>query len=780
MFSAKSIAEAPPQLRQAMEQVAGRAETLAKDKTKEAIPPPFRKRVTRTVKELDWDPKTYTEGKESRDERNRKRTIKVFGMEQLGLDEYQKLMREIDSMTGSAELDKIVRKRIKEVKERLENERLAREAEAKRKTRSQTEVAGTSKDPAPPVPETGSPRKRKRQDETGCKETGGKAPKKTEPEQKKAKKSEVSEQKQTAGKRPKTKTMTTTTTTSKTPRAPQHVDDEDYELDVRTGKFVQKVRKEKAGAIEKTVDTGDASGNRKKKKTVTFTEEEANDDDLEIIDDEDLDKDYEPGEDDYNDDEDDENHQARDEDLDDFEIPPLRQRTKPKEVVSKKKSKSTQRRVATTDEGIGDETLSLFQRIVGDSFEVRATEEFEEESKEKRDRCLNPVEAAGFRATMKTLALEVKKAVRKGKNIRETYTDMVSSTIRIAKAMKYPGAAQVTTEDILPAIKDIECNAWRKHLEGKTKMNPEDLYDEEEEEHPADDDLLIQQNMLGKESTDAAAAAIEKLPKMIVKDVNNKLHKLFGEIEKAHRHAAEATKTLRELHEDVPLDVFLRIADATVRPLVILHIPKTAALVQKLTEAGVERMQRLIKGSDNVIDVMLQKNLPVCGDWSTEEEFRPKKMIAALIHKYLRDAMLKEATATQTIVDEFKLAKTTIHRQIWGKKYPGGGQKVQDTREAKASGSGSKRVAAVILKQSETTEALIEKTAEVAKKGKGKGKSSSGKSRTAADIRKESTAEDQKRKRRNRPVIPEDEDPDLPTQAEIAASKPASKGIFMH
>ena len=153
-----------------------------------------------------------------------------------------------------------------------------------------------------------------------------------------------------------------------------------------------------------------------------------------------MDKNYESGEDDdYNDDEDDEDHQAVGEDLDDFDIPPLRQRTKPKDVAPKKKSKSlTQRRVEVTDEGIGDETLSLFQRIVGDNFEVRATEEFEEESKEKRDRCLNPVEAAGFRATMKTLALEVKKAVRKGKNIRQTYTDMVSSTIRIAKAMKYP------------------------------------------------------------------------------------------------------------------------------------------------------------------------------------------------------------------------------------------------------------------------------------------------------------------------------------------------------
>ena len=303
----------------------------------------------------------------------------------------------------SAELDKIVRKRIKEVKERLENERLAREAGEKRTTRSQSE-AGTSKDPVPLVPET---RKRKRPEETVRKETGGKAPKKTESDVKKTKKSEDSGQ--TAEKRPKTKT------TNKTPQVPQHIDEEDYKLDLRTGKFVRKEkqkvpakaptkqvsvqkidesrsrRKDKAGAVEETIDTGDVSRNRKKKKSVTFTEEEANDNDddnLEIVDDEDLDKNYEPGQDDDNDDDgDDENYQAVTEDLDDFDIPPLRPHTKSKVVAAKIKPKSTQRRVASTDEGIGDETLSLFQRIIGDSFVVRATEEFEEESKEKHDRC---------------------------------------------------------------------------------------------------------------------------------------------------------------------------------------------------------------------------------------------------------------------------------------------------------------------------------------------------------------------------------------------------------
>ena len=317
-----------------MEQVAGRAELLAKSKAQEAPPPPFRKRSTKSIQGLDWDPKMYSEGgKESRDEQNKKRTIRVFGMEQLGVDEYQKLMREIDSMTGSAELDRIVKKWVQEVKERLENERLAREADERRQTRSQTEAAGTSTstEPVPPVPSVGSPRKRKREEENR-KETGGKAPK--APEQKKPKTSEhketggkapkAPERKQTAGKTPKmTEHKTTGGKKPKTPatKGPEHVDDDEFELDINTGKFI---RKKKAPVTEKgdestsrkrkptsntskPSDTGDESKGRDKKKkkmtSVPLLEDDDNneDDDLQVVDDEDHDKDYEPENDKEND-----------------------------------------------------------------------------------------------------------------------------------------------------------------------------------------------------------------------------------------------------------------------------------------------------------------------------------------------------------------------------------------------------------------------------------------------------------------------------------------------
>ena len=269
MFSAKSIADAPPHLRQAMEQVAGRAETLAKSKMSQEVPPPFRKRSTKSVRDLDWDPKTYTEGgKESRDERNKKRTIRVFGMEQLGLDEYQKLMREIDSMTGSAELDRIVRKRVQEVKERLETERLAREADERRQTRSQTGMPGTSKETEPVPSVVKSPRKRKREEEPQRKETGGKQPKAQDREETRGKKPKMTEHKTTAGKTPKASERKETPKTTehkttggkklKTPakKVPQRVDEDEMELDVDTGNIARKK------AVPET-EKGDESTSRK-------------------------------------------------------------------------------------------------------------------------------------------------------------------------------------------------------------------------------------------------------------------------------------------------------------------------------------------------------------------------------------------------------------------------------------------------------------------------------------------------------------------------------------
>ena len=532
-------------------------------------------------------------------------------------------------------MEELIDKRMKEISERLEAEEQEKEAAEQRKTRSQAKP-GTSKDmDMGSVPaRRSSPRKRKPD---------------AEPEKDTKKKTDLEPKKDKPTKETGDKTAKT--------------DDTDDASKNRKDRGAKQPRQKKTAAILMLMDDDDDDG-----------------DDLMIVDDKDREYEPEPEE------EDDNIYPMDDDDDDDFQEPPPRARKPVGKVtkMSKRPTKATTtRRVdeSTKDKDIDadDETISLFQKIVGPDFEVRASEEFEDNTK---DKCGNPVEAAGFRATMKMLARGLKATVKKGEAVEETYVDMVRSTIEVAKAMRYPGALTVEVKDILASIKDLKCYEWRKFMKGTTKMEPMDIVMDEDDAPENEDDLIIQGPILGKESTEAVAEAIHELPKMLLADMKKQLKSLFEHTMHTHQHAVEASKCLKELHEKLPLDVFLRIADSAVRPLVILHIPRTEAVIEKLKETAIQRMQRKQKGgSTEVRDVMIERNLPQCGKWTSEEEYRPRKMIASILYKYIRDAMFKEPTVTQTVVDEFKLPKMTIHRQIYGNRISG---RRPDIREIEA------------------------------------------------------------------------------------------------
>ena len=131
-----------------MEDVAGRVEELSKSRITTAAPPaPFRKRKTQSItKYADWDARQYaTDGKASHDKRAQQRHIRVFGMQKLGMNEYRKLMQEIDQMTDpDVDVMAMVNKRIKEIRERLDAEEKEKVEGQRRQIRSRTEKAGTS------------------------------------------------------------------------------------------------------------------------------------------------------------------------------------------------------------------------------------------------------------------------------------------------------------------------------------------------------------------------------------------------------------------------------------------------------------------------------------------------------------------------------------------------------------------------------------------------------------------------------------------------------------
>ena len=141
-------------------------------------------------------------------------------------------------------------------------------------------------------------------------------------------------------------------------------------------------------------------------------------------------------------------------------------------------------------------------------------------------------------------------------------------------------------------------------------------------------------------------------------------------------------------------------------------------------------------------------NLPqLHKEWTVEDAHKAKKMIACMVYKYVRDVMFNKMTATHVIVDKFKVKQTTTHRQLYGKKYPGGGQtleqmKEQTSKTEKCTTTRPVEKSKTSVKKKDTADETEVKMS----KGKGKGKKSQVK-RTAEEIRKESTSEAEKQKR---------------------------------
>ena len=113
----------------AMEDVAGTAEKLAKDKAAEAPPPPFRQRATQSIYS-----RIYSEdGREARNKRAEQRRMHATGIEKLGEEEYKKLLQEIDKMTQTpVNMQELIDKHMKEISERLEAEEKQKDKSEKR------------------------------------------------------------------------------------------------------------------------------------------------------------------------------------------------------------------------------------------------------------------------------------------------------------------------------------------------------------------------------------------------------------------------------------------------------------------------------------------------------------------------------------------------------------------------------------------------------------------------------------------------------------------------
>ena len=275
-----------------------------------------------------------------------------------------------------------------------------------------------------------------------------------------------------------------------------------------------------------------------------------------------------------------------------------------------------------------------------------------------------------------------------------------------------------------------------------------------------------------------------------LKEFKLTMKRVMGNMSAAHRMVSDASQEMITLLDEVELPVWMKLVDMTMHPLVLIEVPEVAIMCEEARQLSKENQQHWNQ-TRKITEIMEAKNLPLMPtNWGFKVDGRAKKVIAGIIYKYVKDQMYRgkfETPATEVSV-KYALNSTTMNRHILGKKYEGG----------KASGSGTRRPAAVkvttmkrsVEKSTRDTAEQEDKEERPTKKSKGKGSGKSSRvTRSAQEIRNESTSDQQKQKAKKRKAEEaelEEElnaDPDMPSPREraaaLAAKGPTKGGVKM-
>ena len=532
----------------------------------------------------------------------------------------------------------------------------------------------------------------------------------------------------------------------------KHVDDAEYELDLKTGKFVKKTQKR----VQRDDDDDD------------------DDIQMEEVDDEDMDEDYDPDKDpdkgvDDDEDDDEQFQDAEADEDDDFEIPPLRNKKVVKtgdDATNRKKQKKSKE---------SDEALRDLADFVDYTF---PRESRQEKHKGKKDACINPAEAARFRKAMRDEVLVLERAVRKGKNVSEAYHTMVVHIIQACKDMKYDIPTDIEVDDIFPSIEDPTCKAWQLKLQGIETAGEGELNISKTDNSGV---CIAKKKFEIKDVMEYAKEVSNDWTDLKRKNFIASMKKIMGNMTVAHRMVADAAQEMVSLLDEVELPLWIKLADITMRPLVHIEVPEVSIMCEEAKQLSKENEHHWDQ-TTKVTTIMEAQSLPFLQtSWGYDRPGKAKKVIAGIIYKYVKDRMYndKVETSAKEASGKFALNSTTMNRHILGKKYEGG---------KTSTGRPRKPVTQEIAATTRPVEKSQDKATVQApeddddeqdkanqKKNKGSGKSSRI-TRSAKEIRDESTSEKQKQraKKRKAEQAELDEeleaDPDMPTPKEQRAA----------
>ena len=251
---------------------------------------------------------------------------------------------------------------------------------------------------------------------------------------------------------------------------------------------------------------------------------------------------------------------------------------------------------------------------------------------EESPHCVNMQRSEDFQAYLHQVVAEFKRLLKSGgKDIKEAYGQVVESFYWACRANKNTIIEDADRDEILRAIKDPTCRAWKMKLSGRKMLDPTSIIQEE----PIGPQTALEMVLMNlEEMFQMLEQELQTKTPEEVQQIKNAIKNLCKSQALAHRHAANLADYLAHLTDMVSLPATIKVMNSTLRPVVAVKIPEVDDMLERVQHnvKAIKKAKEAMSTVRPIDEVVFAQNCPNWNpEWSLSKEGKPTAYLASLV-----------------------------------------------------------------------------------------------------------------------------------------------------
>ena len=314
------------------------------------------------------------------------------------------------------------------------------------------------------------------------------------------------------------------------------------------------------------------------------------------------------------------------------------------------------------------------QEFVLEDTELNEEETFEIE---KHVHAINLQEAGDYVVEIRRFVKCFGKVVRKAKgDVAREYRKLIHYMQEMALKINAYGPVEYADEEaVYKTIVDPTCTAWCRAMHGAKTGNSKDIQRIEEKRLKVQRSIEDREIPPEEEMVEIAGPMKEKTEEE-KKHVKEMIKRYWAHTAKAHEEAAAAANLLRLLVDEVDEKTYVALLNAGTRPLIMIEMPQMSsqAAEMKMEWERQEKAENI--RNQPIAQIIQEQNVPVpVARWASSNIMSPTLYLAAMVHYFVYAVANPEMTVTNKGVAElFGVSPSNLHKLVSGKRYLGGSQ----------------------------------------------------------------------------------------------------------